>query len=113
MASYEALMAQAEAIRKKAETQRQKKLHTVIADIQAKMSAWGITAEDLKAKPGRKPGKAAGPTKRTSANKGKKVPIKYRDGDNIWTGRGVAPKWLKAAEAAGKTRDMFLVKDPV
>ncbi|MSP93938.1 MAG: hypothetical protein EXR00_01605 [Alphaproteobacteria bacterium] len=28
---------------------------------------------------------------------------------NIWAGRGLAPKWLKAAEKAGQKRDTFLV----
>ncbi len=36
--------------------------------------------------------------------------IKYRDNDgNTWTGRGMTPRWLTAAEANGQSRDTFLV----
>lgn len=39
----------------------------------------------------------------------KTVAIKYRDSQgNTWTGRGRTPKWLAAAEAAGKKRESFL-----
>ena len=49
--------------------------------------------------------------KRTSASKGKRVPVKYADDKgNKWTGRGRPPLWLVAAEKAGKKRDSFLVK---
>ena len=42
---------------------------------------------------------------------GKKAPIKYRDKQgNTWAGRGLAPKWLVAAEKAGRKREEFLVK---
>ena len=40
----------------------------------------------------------------------KKVPTKYRDTDgNTWSGRGLKPKWLSSAIAAGKTLESFLV----
>jgi DNA-binding protein H-NS len=111
MPSYEALIAQADALRKKAEVQRQKKLHTVVAEIQKKMSEWGISIEDLSAKPTRAGKvKPASGSKRVSAAKGKKVPPKYRHEANEWTGRGVVPNWLKELEAAGRQRDEFLIK---
>lgn len=38
------------------------------------------------------------------------VPIKYRDRNgNAWSGRGLTPRWLVAAEKAGKKRESFLV----
>ena len=41
---------------------------------------------------------------------GKKAAVKYRDTKgNTWAGRGLALKWLKAAEKAGQKRDTFLV----
>jgi DNA-binding protein H-NS len=110
MPSYESLMAQAEALKKKALAQRDKKLKSVVADIQKKMAEWGISIEDLKGKVTRAKPIIVKSTRAPSANKGKKVAIKYRDGDKTWTGRGMAPKWLKEAEAAGKSRDTFLVK---
>lgn len=48
-----------------------------------------------------------GKSKRSVARS--KVPIKYADGKNTWTGRGRTPLWLVAAEKAGKKREMFLV----
>jgi DNA-binding protein H-NS len=38
------------------------------------------------------------------------VAVKYRDGENTWTGRGRMPRWLTAHEAAGRSKDEFLVK---
>jgi DNA-binding protein H-NS len=42
---------------------------------------------------------------------GKIVPPKYKDPatDTTWSGRGAAPKWLKAYEADGRNRDEFLI----
>ena len=45
--------------------------------------------------------------------KGGKVAIKYRDASDpshVWTGRGMAPRWIKEAEAAGRSRDQYLVQ---
>lgn len=50
-----------------------------------------------------------GKGKRGSA--GRKVPAKYADGKgNSWTGRGRPPRWLAAAEKAGRKREGFLIK---
>jgi len=41
---------------------------------------------------------------------GKTVAPKYRDKDgNTWSGRGNTPRWLVAAEKAGKKRQSFLI----
>ena len=42
---------------------------------------------------------------------GKKVAPKYRDPSTgaTWTGRGLKPKWLAEAVAAGKTPDDFAI----
>lgn len=40
----------------------------------------------------------------------KKIPPKYRDGaGNEWSGRGLTPRWLKAAIANGATAESFLI----
>lgn len=39
----------------------------------------------------------------------RKIPIKYRDGLNEWTGRGLMPKWLKSHVEAGRNREEFKV----
>jgi DNA-binding protein H-NS len=38
------------------------------------------------------------------------VAVKYRNGSDIWSGRGRTPKWLADAEASGANRESFLVK---
>ena len=43
---------------------------------------------------------------------GRKVEPKYRDPENpsqTWAGRGQAPRWLTAHEAAGRKREEFLI----
>ena len=42
-------------------------------------------------------------------NKGKPVAIKYRDGDNTWTGRGRKPKWVVAKLEAGVSLESLAV----
>lgn len=57
------------------------------------------------------PGKRAKSGRRPSKLRGKKAPVKYRDKKgNKWSGRGLAPNWIKLAEKAGHKRDEFLVK---
>jgi len=110
--SYEQIQKRIESLQKEAEQLRKKEVAGVIERIKKAIDAYGLTAADLglaatrapkaapKAKPGRKPAKkAAG-----------KVAIKYKDADgNTWTGRGLQPRWLKAALAAGKKLDDFKV----
>lgn len=125
MASYVELKEQAEDLMRQAETARKAEIGAAIADIKAKMAAYGITLDDLggrkraakgrkakaagAAKPGRKPGqaKAAKPTKVR-----KPVAAKYRNPANgdTWSGRGRVPKWLVAIEGAGHKREEFAVK---
>jgi DNA-binding protein H-NS len=51
-----------------------------------------------------------GTLKPAQSGKGNKVPVKYRDGNgNTWTGRGVAPKWLREALVNGQKLEDFKV----
>jgi len=56
------------------------------------------------------------PAKVTKSKKKPKTvvtPPKYRHPENpevTWTGKGRQPKWIKEAEAAGRSRDEFLIK---
>jgi len=50
---------------------------------------------------------------RGSSMKGAKIAPKYRHPSNSqlqWTGRGVAPKWLKELEERGRRREEFLIR---
>jgi DNA-binding protein H-NS len=119
MATYMELKEQADALMRQAEAARKTEIGAAIADIKAKMAAYGITLDDLggkaKAARGRKPkaGKAAKPAKATAkpAKVRKPVAVKYRNAETneAWTGRGKPPTWLKAQEAAGRKREEFLV----
>ena len=80
------------------QTQRDER-EKAIGQIQTLMAEYGLTATDL--------GKRA--SKKGSA--GKKVAAKYRNkatGD-AWSGRGLQPRWLKAALSAGKKLSDFAV----
>jgi DNA-binding protein H-NS len=123
MATYVELKEKAEDLMRQAEAARKTEIGAAIAEIKAKMAAYGITLDDLggkaKAARGRKPkggkvaAKAAKPAKATAktAKVRKPVAVKYRNSETneTWTGRGKPPTWLKAQEAAGRKREEFLV----
>ena len=121
MTSYVELKEKAEDLMRQAEAARKSEIGAAIADIKAKMAAYGITLDDLggkaKAARGRKPkggkvvAKAAKPAKAKPTKARKPVAVKYRNSqtNETWTGRGKPPTWLKAQEAAGRKREEFLV----
>jgi len=47
--------------------------------------------------------------KRRSPMKGKRAPIKYRYGQDTWSGRGKTPAWILKLEKSGKNRNEFAV----
>ena len=70
--------------------------------VRALMAEYGLTVADLGGKTARQ-GQVAGGSG--------KVPAKYRNastGDS-WSGRGLQPRWLKAALASGKKLSDFAV----
>ncbi len=94
------LLAQRATLEKQiADVQREERAGA-IAQINALMAEHGLTAADL--------GSRAGKTRKSG---GGKVAAKYRDkatGDT-WSGRGLQPRWLKAALASGKKIADFAV----
>lgn len=79
-----------------------------ITKIRALMAEHGLTAADLA---GKATGKRATKATAGRSTAGTKVAPKYRNkatGDT-WTGRGLQPKWLRAALAGGKKIDDFLI----
>lgn len=101
MATYSELMAQAQSLMAQAEQARKDELSAVIADIRAKMKQFGITAADLGAPAA---GKKAGKSKSSA-------PAKFRGPNGeLWAGGpGRKPEWVRAALAAGKNMDDFLI----
>ena len=98
-------------IRQKADLERQiaqlnsKGRQDAIDEIRRIMAEHGLTADDISAAArGRKAGTKLDGTER------KAVAAKYRDDQgNQWTGRGLKPRWLTAALAAGRRLEDFAV----
>jgi DNA-binding protein H-NS len=95
-------------LKQKADIDRQIELHRTqgksdaIAKIRELMIEHGLTVADLTApsSKGRKVGSPRGDRK--------PVAVKYKDDQgNKWTGRGLKPKWLTTALAAGKRLEDF------
>lgn len=105
MATLQELLAQKASLEKQiAETQREERANA-IAKVKAIMSEHGLTLADLsqRAAPARSSGGEGGAPR--------KVAAKYRNGDTgeTWSGRGLQPKWLKAALAEGKQLSDFAI----
>jgi DNA-binding protein H-NS len=102
MASLQDLLDRKAALEKEIEATRKQERTDAISKVRSLMSEYGLTVSDLSTK---------GPAK-NSGGKGGKVAVKYRNtatGDT-WSGRGLQPKWLKAALAAGRKIEEFGVK---
>ena len=102
MATLHELMAQKEAIERQIEQTKKQERGDAIARVHSLMSEYGLSLADLGGKATGKP-RSNGPTG--------KVAAKYRNGSTgeSWSGRGLQPRWLKAALASGKTLDDFAV----
>lgn len=103
MSSLQDLLDRKAALEKEIEATRKHERAEAISQIRALMTQYDLTATDLNSK-------AA--TKSAGASKGGKVAVKFRNtatGDT-WSGRGLQPKWLKAALAAGRKVEDFAVK---
>lgn len=102
MATYSELMAQAQALMAQAEQVRKEDLSSAVADIKAKMKEFGITIEDL--------GGAGSGVKKTAKPKSS-APAKYRGPNGeLWAGGpGRKPEWVRAVLAEGKDISDFLI----
>lgn len=102
MATLQELLAQKEALERQIDQTRKEAHAEAIAKVRALMAEHGLTLADLSTRAASKaPAKAPGA----------KVAAKYRNsatGDS-WSGRGLQPKWLKAALAAGRKIEDFAV----
>jgi len=105
--SYGQLQAQIQKLQAEAEALKAKEVEGVIARIRTAIEHYGITPDQLFGKARKAAAKKA--PARKSAAKGKPVAIKYRDGDNTWTGRGNRPRWLVARLEEGKQLADFSV----
>ncbi len=94
------LIAQKAALEKQIEEAQRAQRGAAIAQIKALMAEHGLTSADLHAAP-----------KKVGAKSSGKVPAKYRNKatGEAWSGRGLQPRWLKAALASGNKLSDFAV----
>ena len=101
MATLQELLSQKAALEKEIEETRRNERADAIAKVRALMSEHDLSLADLSA---RVPAKNPAPAKN-------KVAAKFRNeatGES-WSGRGLQPKWLKAAIAAGRKIEDFAI----
>jgi DNA-binding protein H-NS len=93
------LLAQKAALEKQIDQAQREQRTEAMAQIKALMTEHGLTLADLSNRAKSKSGSGA------------KVAAKYRDkaSGDTWSGRGLQPRWLKAALAAGKKLSDFAV----
>ncbi len=111
------LQSQIEKLQKQAADLKSKEFASTVADIRAKMAAFGITVKDLGGKASAKKGKPGRPAKagkvakvRKSKAAGVPVAAKFRGPNGeTWSGRGLTPKWLSALVAQGRSKSDFAV----
>ena len=99
MASLQELIAQKVALEVEIERTRNQDRSDAIAKVRTLMEQYGLTAADLSTKGNAK----------SRAGTGNKVAAKYRNASTgeTWSGRGLQPKWLKAAVASGRKLSEF------
>ena len=106
MPTYLELKEQAEKLLAQAEQMRRQETEEAIADIKAKMKAYGLTAQDL----------GLAPSARQRAPRGSAAaapkPAKYRgpNGEAWSGGRGRKPQWVVEALAKGRKLKDFEVR---
>ncbi len=100
MATLQELVAQKEQLEREIETTRKSERETALNQVRTLMKEYGLSVSDLSLK---------SVASKTGSGKGTKVAAKYRDAStgDTWSGRGLQPKWLKAALATGKKLDDF------
>lgn len=101
MATLQELIAQKEALEQEIARTREKTRSDAIAQVRALMEEHRLTISDLSTRA----------VVKQRAGKGAKVAAKYRDAatGDTWSGRGLQPKWLKAALASGRKLSDFAV----
>ncbi len=114
------LQSQIEKLQKQAADLKSKEFNSTVADIRAKMAAFGITVKDLGGKSTAKKGKPGRPAKTAKTGKvakvrkskaaGVPVAAKFRGPNGeTWSGRGLSPKWMTALIAQGRSKSDFAV----
>jgi DNA-binding protein H-NS len=103
MSELKELIAQRAALDKQIAQAQRESRENAIVQVKALMAEHGLTVGDLSARQAKAGAK--------SSRSGGKVPPKYRNKatGETWSGRGLQPRWLKAALATGKKLADFAV----
>jgi DNA-binding protein H-NS len=116
MSNLVEIQSQIEKLQKQARQIKSREFDKTVREILVMMDAFGITTKDLvsgksrlaKVKTKKTAARTAGAPKRKN---GSAVAAKYRGpAGELWSGRGLTPRWLAALEAQGKTKEEFAVK---
>ena len=104
MTSLQDLLAQRAEIEKKIVDAQREARGDAINKVRTLMAEFGLTAADMS-------GRSAAPRVAGAAKPVSKVAPKYRNAatSETWTGRGLQPKWLKAALAGGAKLEEFTI----
>ena len=102
MSTLKELLDRKAALEKEIESTRKQEHANAIEKVRALMQEYGLTISDISNK---------APVRAASSTKGGKVAAKYRNKatGETWSGRGLQPKWLKAALSAGHQLSEFTV----
>lgn len=103
MATIEELQAQRAALTKQIEAIRSEARSQAVLEIKQLLEEHGLTVSDVVIASTKNPGAAK--------VAGRKVAPKFRDPvtGQTWSGRGLKPKWMVEAIAAGRPVDSFLI----
>jgi DNA-binding protein H-NS len=105
LASLQDLLAKKAALEQEIEATQKRERSDAINQVKSLMAQYGLTVADLAGRP------AGGNGGKGGVAKGAKVAPKFRNSatGDTWSGRGLQPKWLKAALASGKKIDDFAI----
>lgn len=118
MSEYQRLQAQIAELQKKAAAIREAEKQAAIISINELILAFDLTADELafssgSAERSRTSGKQAPRVTQNGKRHptaGTVLPARFRDAQaNTWSGRGLQPKWLREAIAAGKALESFRI----
>ena len=107
-------------LQKQANEIKSREFDKTVAEILAKMQAFGITLKDLQpvkkrvgvAKKAKSAVSKSKSVKKIAAKKTATVAPKYKGpGGEAWSGRGLTPKWLVALGEQGRQKEEFLIKN--
>ncbi len=113
------IQSQIDKLQKQADDIKMRDFDKTVADILAKMQAFGITINDLtpgkrvriKGKAGAKAGVVLKKAGRAATRRNGPVAAKFiGPNGETWSGRGKMPRWLAAFVAQGQPKENFAIK---